>query len=1110
MRTGVAVAAMAMVLGVTAGPGGAAAAPLVRDGGAGAGSAAAGVTSVTLITGDRVTLDAKGKVSAVVRAKGRENIPIRVYQQNGERLVVPWDAQPLIDAGTVDEALFDVTELSRKAYRAFHGTPVIVSYGDGSRSVAKALRSDDDIDVRARFNTLKADALTVPDQHTESLWETLTAPKGKDEMSLTAAPGIRAVSLDRIRQAPVDHSAAKTVGRKNPQQATVSDNARQVGADQAWQEGYDGAGTTIAVLDTGIDADHGDFEGKIRDTANFTDEGADDPVGHGTHVASLAAGSGARSGGTYRGIAPGADLLVGKVLGEYGGLDSWIIAGMEWAVGKGARIVSMSLGGAASSGYDPVVETLNELSEKNGTLFVVAAGNEGPGQESVGSPGVAASALTVGAVDGNDRVAEFSSVGPSSVDRTLKPDLSAPGVQVAAAAAAGSEMELLGTPVADGYVALDGTSMATPQVAGAAALLLQKHRDWSGEQLKSALVGSTTTIKATPAQTGTGRLYVPRALGQTVTADSNSLNFGAVGYPYGGADRIVRKVTYRNSGADDVTLGLDLAADAPDGSGAPKKLFSLSEQKLTVPAGGTAAVEVIADPSVVPSSGAGTYGVVVTATAGDQEVRTAGSMTFETRKTDITLQITDRDGKPASGARAYVLGESANGFNALSKDGTVSRQIEPGDYFIEVVNPDMGDGRGERIDWAMAPRLTIDGPTTLKVDLRDARKLDFTAPDPDAALEDMTTSYDSPGLSGWGWYFGAPQDGVHSLSVADPPAGDPFLLSLRSHHLGTGGQQYHGYREISGRFPTGLVNHPDTTDMAHVVATAGTRAEGAQGWIGAAPAGKGLDLGGMVRLPAEADLWLQQGTQWLLNSTQYDADGELVQTANQRPETYAPGTVHERLLNVGVFGPAYPAGAAFLREANLIEGNLSLFAPGTAASGWAATGKGNTKVYRNGELERDLNVAVDNLAFGVPEGRAEYRIVSTASRAGVSYTDVSTEVTVDYTFTSAAPAAGPAPITGPLAVRYTPALAPDNTAPAGRERFRVPVTVEGGTAAHLKIETSVDGGTNWTTVHDGSGDISDAEVDNPVAGGSVSLRATAVDTAGNRTVQTVLHAYLTR
>lgn len=1086
------VAGTAVVLAVTVVPSGAAAFPDTGERSALSGRDAA---SVTLITGDRVTLDAKGNVAALARAKGRENIPVRVYRESGSTMVVPLDALSLIEDGTVDAGLFDVTELARQEYRPLNGLPLIVSYQKDSQPVAKALRGDDDVRVRARFNTLRADALTVREDHSESLWKRLTDHSKESGIDLETAPGIRAVSLDRVKRSTLDTSV------------------RQVGADAAQREGHDGSGTKIAVLDTGIDAGHGDFDGRLRATADFTGEGDGDTVGHGTHVASTAAGSGARSGGTYRGIAPNADLMVGKVLGEDGGLTSWIIEGMEWAVEQGADIVNMSLGGPASTGYDPLVEAVDRLSKDSGTLFVVAAGNEGPDRGTVGSPGVAASALTVAAVDGKDAPASFSSTGPGLPGGAVKPDLSAPGVQIAAAAARNSELDLIGTPVADGYVAVDGTSMATPHVAGAAALLLQKHPEWTGEQLKRALVGSAHAVEAAPVRTGTGRLDVPRALDQAVTADSGTLSFGSLALPLSGTDPLTRSITYRNSGSTDVTLKPAISTTAPDGGSAPEGLFTLGARTVTVPAGGSAEVEVTADPATLTASGTGPgdYGVVVTATAGEHRVRTAGSLAVEPERADITLKVTGPDGKPAEGVRAYVLGETY-GFNAATENGVVKGSVPLGDHLVEVFSPDpFGDGDdGTRFDWAIAPRVSVEGPTTLEVDLREARELEFDAPAADAPLTEMTANYTSRLSGSWGWYFGAPENGVHTLAIPAGKSDPSFRLSLSSLHQGAEGPRYYGYRGTQGTFPTGLVNRPGRKDMAKVTARTGLSTEEAEGWLAVAPEDAGGGLGGPVQLPDETEVWLQSGTKWGLNSTQYDAEGSLVQVSDLPFETFAPGRKYQRTLNVGVFGPSFYDEGAFVRSGHLLMGQFALFVPGSARGGWAEADGRRTRVYRDGKLVRDLAMPVNDLAFGIADGRAEYRIVSTATRAGRDYSNVSPEVTVDYTFTTEPGGEEFETVAGPLAVRFTPELALDNTAPAGRKHFRLPVRVEGGTARSLTVETSVDGGNHWTTVHRGAGDASEVTVNNPAAGGSVSLRATAVDAAGNRSVQTVRDAYRTR
>lgn len=189
----------------------------------------------------------------------------------------------------------------------------------------------------------------------------------------------------------------------------------QIGTPAAWEAGLTGKGVKVDVLDTGVDLTHPDLTDRVTETKSFVDgQEVADRHGHGTHVSSTVGGSGAASDGKEKGVAPGATLAVGKVLNDQGsGFDSQIIAGMEWAAKDvHAKIISMSLGSSqGSDGTDPMAQAVNTLSKDTDALFVIAAGNAGcPG--SIGSPGAADSALTIGAVDSADRRAAFSGQGP--------------------------------------------------------------------------------------------------------------------------------------------------------------------------------------------------------------------------------------------------------------------------------------------------------------------------------------------------------------------------------------------------------------------------------------------------------------------------------------------------------------------------------------------------------------------------------------------------------------------------------------------------------------------------------------------------------------------------
>lgn len=276
-----------------------------------------------------------------------------------------------------------------------------------------------------------------------------------------------------------------------------------------WNAGYRGTGIKIAIVDTGIDRTHPDFAGRIVDGTSFVGGDYQDDNGHGTHVSSICAGSGAAQGGTYTGVASEARLYAAKVLDQSGsGSMSGVMAGVEWAVDQGVQVINMSLGGSGSSdGQDALSLTCNAAVAR-GIVVCVAAGNEGPTARTIGSPGAAADVITIGATDRRDRMASFSSRGPTRDGRT-KPDLCFPGVDIVAARAAGTTM---GSPLGERYTAASGTSMATPHAAGLAALLLQARMGSTPAQIKAALTETALDIGADENSQGAGRARADHAL----------------------------------------------------------------------------------------------------------------------------------------------------------------------------------------------------------------------------------------------------------------------------------------------------------------------------------------------------------------------------------------------------------------------------------------------------------------------------------------------------------------------------------------------------------------------------------------------------------------------
>lgn len=224
---------------------------------------------------------------------------------------------------------------------------------------------------------------------------------------------------------------------------------RQFRAGDAYKKSR-GKGVVVAVLDTGCDLKHPDLSSQVLDARDFTGSpsGPDDLNFHGTHCAGVV--SAVEDDRGIMGIAPDAKLLIAKVLGDDGsGSDSWIVKGIEWAAGKGAHVLSMSLGSQYPS--PRIIAAIDKVIQ-SGVTVVMAAGNEG--QMGVGYPAKGVpNGIRVAAVDKNFRIAPFSSRGPEV-------DIAGPGV------------EILSTVPKGKFARMSGTSMATPFVAGVCALAI--------------------------------------------------------------------------------------------------------------------------------------------------------------------------------------------------------------------------------------------------------------------------------------------------------------------------------------------------------------------------------------------------------------------------------------------------------------------------------------------------------------------------------------------------------------------------------------------------------------------------------------------------------------
>jgi serine protease AprX len=319
-------------------------------------------------------------------------------------------------------------------------------------------------------------------------------------LALAGHPGIRALSLDRRVRGTMERTAAT------------------VGAPFVWETlGFDGSGVGIAIIDSGVTAWHDDLSQRVVHFADFVNPHATahDDYGHGTHVAGIIAGTGYDSNGARRGIAPGASLVVLKVLDGAGeGYISNVIAAINYTIERRAdfniRVINLSVASGVYESYttDPLTLACKRAVEA-GLVVVTASGNLGRDADGraqrggITAPGNAPWVLTVGATDhrrttarDDDRVAPFSSRGPSAIDGSAKPDIVGPGVGIESLADGESllfqahpDARLWGAveTATEPYLSLTGTSMASPVASGTIALMLQANPSLTPNLVKAIL-----------------------------------------------------------------------------------------------------------------------------------------------------------------------------------------------------------------------------------------------------------------------------------------------------------------------------------------------------------------------------------------------------------------------------------------------------------------------------------------------------------------------------------------------------------------------------------------------------------------------------------------------
>ncbi|OLF14574.1 hypothetical protein BLA60_04155 [Actinophytocola xinjiangensis] len=1044
------------------------------------------VDTVTLISGDQVAVR-EGTVRSVRAGAGRESITFSRFVADGRSHVIPSDAARLVASGRLDRRLFDITTLLEFGYDdARRDTvPLIVT-----RPAGRAAPRVVDATVSRELPSINGTAMAVTKTGAGDAWNALTSAG-------TMAAGVSAVWLDGQQQATLDRSAA------------------QISAPAAWEAGYTGAGVTVAVLDTGVDQTHPDLADREVAEQNFTDSPDNvDRRGHGTHVASTVAGTGTRSGGRYRGIAPGASILDGKVLNDRGyGADSWIIAGMEWAAAQGADVVNMSLGGPDTTALDPTEQALAALTEEYGTLFVVAAGNAGPDNHTVGSPGSAPEALTVGAVERTDEVAEFSSRGPTERDGVIKPDVTAPGVDIVAAL---HSEGTTGPPVAEGYTAKSGTSMASPHVAGAAALLAEQRPDLTAAQLKAVLSASAEPHPAYGAfEQGAGRIDLARALEQTIVSEPAAVRVGTVAWPHDDDTPVSRTLTYRNLGEDQVTLDLTVAATGPDGVAA--EVFSLSQNRITVPGHGEATVTITGDTDLGTLDGH--YSGTVTATAGDSVTRTPVVVTREVESYDLTLNYTDEHGAPTSDYFTTLTGmDNGRWMYPYDEDGSATVRLPKGHYVADHV---VYTEQGGHTNWIQQPGLVLDRDLTVDVDPATTRPISLTPP-AEATLEFADIGVQLETATGIL---------INSLSFADLSTVSTARIGDEPPGLGTNGwvnTSWLGADEASYRlvwfldeFPTGFTRAVSRRELARVRSTIGRGAlpDGSARveWLPQPLTGYAYLLvppTDVPRLPDTRTEYLTtDGVRWDPTLSLLSANGDPVATLRAvGGRDYRPGRTYHERFNDPVFGPVLPP-TEFpwtWRNSDGIYVEIPMFADAAGNAGVSSTGQANTRLYVDDELVGETPRSASGYFTDLPAEPRTYRLTTQASRPA-PFT-MTTAVSAEWTFRSSqvdAPEFRPIELN---VVRFLPELDANGTAPAGRP-FLLPLELRDETGAavrprRLTVEVSYDEGSVWRRAPVSPGLV--ARLGHPAGASSVSLRVSATDQDGNTVTQTVTRAYLLR
>jgi hypothetical protein len=689
----------------------------------------------------------------------------------------------------------------------------------------------------------------------------------------------------------------------------------------------------------------------------------------------------------------------------------------------------------------------------------------------------------------------------------------------------------IGVPVGDSYMKLSGTSMATPHVAGAAALLVQQHPDWTGPQLKAQLIGTANPNPALTAfQQGAGRIDIDRGTRQDVSAEPATLSLGIATFPHDDDPLLVRTVRYHNGGGAPVTLVLAASLHAP-GAATPPGMIQVEPAAITVPAGGTSEVTVTVSTSGDLANGL--YSGALVASGGDVRVETPIGVDRDPESFDISIDVLDEQGAPAA-ARVGVFSKNGRP-SSLFVEGHTVLHLPRDLYALEA--------HLESFPFAFLvyPRLDLVANTTITFDGRRARPIAVDVGDPSVQLASTGWQYFDFPLnlvsSTIGFGFSIPAAQIGPDAAPDEVIGAAFATMTDTDIDTAPSLVYNLAHAELGRLPTGWSERVRPDQLATVTARHAGQDDAfyhkdafpflpdpVQGLL---PFGGALVT--FYNGPFErTEKFFSPGFIWEIATFDNrllpeEPDFPTIVAEEVQLRDYRPGTRITEQWNQATLGPAFPeilgfAGNNFalVSSASRTGDELFIFPSIVASSSTPARDTNTTfdheriALFRNGTL---IEERLDDQPFDpfvVPPEPASYRYEQEIDRS--SLFTLSPRITAAWTFRSQhVPGDQPRSLSLPT-MRFKPPVDQHNRTAAPVIVLPIAFDRPPGAATpairRATVEVSFDDGAHWAPIPVVTlPDRAIAVVIHPARARFVSLRGSAVDALGNKVEQTILRAY---